>query len=406
MNTTNTSEFITTAKAAQYLGISTATLYRMIDKGIFSPIKTPGGQRRFNIHELDAYLENSKNIIAPQNPSAAKDSADDFTQLTMFGDTENTPLPEPKPRKAPKKESSSEDEPEKEQIVDPRNTLNELTGSEWLPETKSFFFQKGLGSKHPHAQIEKQHPAPYSFQDISRLILFFTKSGMSVLDPFGGVGSTAKACALYGRICTSIELSERWHNLSIERLEYEVGIGSSESHQFINDDCRDVLAQMEDDVFDFMVTSPPYWAILNKKADHKVREGRVSQNLATNYSDDDRDLGNIEKYEDFLDIIVNDVFLQCGRVLKPKKYMCIVVSDFRNKSEFVSFHSDLIQKLNKTEVGGGYRLELQGVKVLAQNHKTLLPYGYPFAYVENIHHQFILIFRKEKLKGKKEKKAK
>ena len=35
MNTTNTSEFITTAKAAQYLGISTATLYRMIDKGIF-----------------------------------------------------------------------------------------------------------------------------------------------------------------------------------------------------------------------------------------------------------------------------------------------------------------------------------------------------------------------------------
>lgn len=406
MNTTNTSEFITTAKAAQYLGISTATLYRMIDKGIFSPIKTPGGQRRFNIHELDAYLENSKNIIAPQNPSAAKDSADDFTQLTMFGDTENTPLPEPKPRKAPKKESSSEDEPEKEQIVDPRNTLNELTGSEWLPETKSFFFQKGLGSKHPHAQIEKQHPAPYSFQDISRLILFFTKSGMSVLDPFGGVGSTAKACALHGRICTSIELSERWHNLSIERLEYEVGIGSSESHQFINDDCRDVLAQMEDDVFDFMVTSPPYWAILNKKADHKVREGRVSQNLATNYSDDDRDLGNIEKYEDFLDIIVKDVFLQCGRVLKPKKYMCIVVSDFRNKSEFVSFHSDLIQKLNKTEVGGGYRLELQGVKVLAQNHKTLLPYGYPFAYVENIHHQFILIFRKEKLKGKKEKKAK
>lgn len=54
--------------------------------------------------------------------------------------------------------------------VDCRNSLNDLTGSEWLPETKSFFFQKGLGAKHPHAQIERLHPAPYSFQDIGRLV--------------------------------------------------------------------------------------------------------------------------------------------------------------------------------------------------------------------------------------------
>jgi DNA modification methylase len=98
-------------------------------------------------------------------------------------------------------------------IIDPRNTLNDLSGREWLQETKSFFFQKGLGAKHPHAQIERQHPAPYSFQDISRLILFFTKKGQKVLDPFGGVGSTAKACAVNDRICTSIELSPKWHEL-------------------------------------------------------------------------------------------------------------------------------------------------------------------------------------------------
>ena len=38
---------------------------------------------------------------------------------------------------------------EKEEIktpkpVDKRNTLNDLNGTEWLPETKSFFYQKGL----------------------------------------------------------------------------------------------------------------------------------------------------------------------------------------------------------------------------------------------------------------------
>lgn len=283
--------------------------------------------------------------------------------------------------------------------IDPRNTLNDLTGREWLPETKSFFFQKGLGAKHPHAQIERLHPAPYSFQDIGRLILFFTKAGNSVLDPFGGVGSTAKACAISGRICTSIELSKEWHELSIKRLDTEVALGSSKNHTFIHADCIPTLQGFADNTFDFMVTSPPYWAILNKKADHKVIKGRVEHNLATSYSDSDHDLGNIAKYEDFMNILVHDVFQQCGRVIKEKKYMCIVVSDFRNKSEFISFHSDLIQRLSHIDVGCSCELTLQGVKILAQNHKSLLPYGYPFAYVENIHHQYILIFRKTK-KGK------
>ena len=38
---------------------------------------------------------------------------------------------------------------------------------------------------------------------------------------------------------------------------------------------------------------------------------------------------------------------------------------------------------------------------MLQNHKSLLPYGYPFAYVENIHHQYILIFRKGNQRKKK-----
>jgi DNA modification methylase len=288
---------------------------------------------------------------------------------------------------------------EVEQTVDPRNSLNDLSGKGWLPETKSFFFQKGLGAKHPHAQIERLHPAPYSFQDIARLVLFFTKEGNKVLDPFGGIGSTAKACALNNRICTSIELSEEWHNLSIKRLETEVAVDSSADHIFINADCIPTLKATESESFDFIVTSPPYWAILNKKADHKVKKGRVDQNLATNYSMNDKDLGNIERYEDFLDTLVTEVFQQCARILKEKRYMCIVVSDFRHKSEFISFHSDLIQQLSHIDAGNKCELTLQGVKILAQNHKSLLPYGYPFAYVENIHHQYILIFRKMRKKS-------
>lgn len=370
---------VSTKIAAELLGVSISTVYRMVEQDILQPTKTPGGQRRFDVAQIEEYKRQSHDIVAPQNPSSVKQSTqyDDSSEIAEE-DVQVSPTEEVKP-------------------VDPRNPLNDLNGSQWLPETKSFFYQKGLGAKHPHAQIERQHPAPYSYQDISHLITFFTKKGMRVLDPFGGVGSTAKACALEGRICTSIELQEKWNDLALKRLEVEVAEEASKEHEFILGDARTVLKGFADCSFDFMVTSPPYWSILNKKADYKVKKERLANQLSTNYSEnDENDLANIGSYEDFLRILVDDVFMECGRVLKPKKYMCLVVSDFRNKSEFISFHSDLIQALNRRETSDGYRITLQGVKVLLQNHKTLLPYGYPFAYVENIHHQYILIFRKDK----------
>lgn len=362
--------YVSSKQAAQILGISVSTVYRMVKKGVLTPSKTPGGQRRFDRRELEDYLEASKGIVAPQNPYRERNPEPMEEELEACSAEESAPA------------------------VDPRNRLNDLTGKEWIPATKSYLMQKGLGANHPHAQIERQHPAPYSFQDIAQLVTFFTKQGQRVLDPFGGVGSTAKACALHGRICTQIELSGRWHELAVQRLETEVAPGASKEHTFLHSDCIPALKAMEDNSFDFVVTSPPYWSILNKKADHKVMQTRVNQELATSYSDDERDLGNVPDYESFLDILVHDVFKECGRVLRTNQYMAIVVSDFRNKSEFISFHSDLIQRINHLALADGSVLNLQGTKILVQNHKSLMPYGYPFSYVENIHHQYILIFRK------------
>jgi DNA modification methylase len=277
--------------------------------------------------------------------------------------------------------------------ADPRNTLNDLSGAEWLPETKSFFFQKGLGAKHPHARIEREHPAPFSFQDIQRLVMFFTKRGQIVLDPFSGVGSTAKACALSERRSVGIELSAKWHELAQERMMVEVGQTDVELHTLIRGDVRDVLPTFGANAFDFVVTSPPYWSILNKSPDHKARE-RVDQNLALSYSDDSNDLGNVADYAEFLSELTK-VFTDCGRVLRPRGYMALVVADFRHKSRFYAFHSDLIQQLDGVAVDAKHQLGLQGIKVLLQNHKSLKPYGYPFAYVENIHHHNILIFKKQ-----------
>ncbi|ODS34244.1 MAG: DNA methylase N-4/N-6 domain protein [Candidatus Scalindua rubra] len=63
---------LNTKEAASFLGISTATIYRMEKKGLVASVRTPGGQRRFSKKILEEYLKESSNIEAPQNPSKYK----------------------------------------------------------------------------------------------------------------------------------------------------------------------------------------------------------------------------------------------------------------------------------------------------------------------------------------------
>lgn len=275
-------------------------------------------------------------------------------------------------------------------LVDKRNELNDLTATEWVQETKSFFYQKGLGASSPEAKYEKMHPAPFSFTDVSKLIRFFTKKNAKVLDPFSGVGSTIKACAELQREGFGVELSDKWCEITQMRLKEESNLKLDKKH-LVCGDSRELEKFFDKNFFDFIVTSPPYWNILEKK-DHKANE-RVINGHDTKYSESDNDLGNIDNYDKFLDEL-SKIFFRCYDLLKPGKYMCIVVSDFRHKSEFYSFHSDLMYKLTDRKLEK--RFHLKGIKVLIQNAKKLFPYGYPFSYVENIHHQYVLILQKPK----------
>ena len=275
---------------------------------------------------------------------------------------------------------------------DPRNKLNALTSKEWIAETVSVWTQKGLGANHPDAQIEKQHPAPFSFTDVARLIRFFTKPNNIVLDPFVGVGSTLKACALERRKGIGFELNPKYAELAIQRIDNEIRdlFSSKEEQRVLVGDAKNLVKELLDDSIDFVVTSPPYWNILHKE-DHKVRQERKRDGLDTKYSNSELDLGNVSDYHEFLEKLTL-ILGACSRVLKLNKYMAVVVSDFRNKSNYVMFHAHLAEALGK------YGLELRGIKVLYQRHKRIFPYGYPYAYVPNIHHQFILILQNKKNK--------
>jgi len=265
-------------------------------------------------------------------------------------------------------------------MTDPRNKLNDLTNTEWIVETKSVWY-----SRPPRRDSRKiKHPATFAETDIERVIRFFTKDGERVLDPFLGTGSTLIACAQSGRIGTGIELINEWADVSRSRL---LDTPEGELQTVIEGDTRQMLPELPDESFEFVVTSPPYWMILNKDKDHKATKERTKKGLDTKYSDSENDLGNVKSYDEFLEQM-QGIFTECGRLLASRRYMCIVVSDFRHKSDFVPYHQHICGVVEKS----GFNLE--GITILAQDSKGLYPYGMPYAFVSNIHHQYILVFRK------------
>jgi DNA modification methylase len=270
----------------------------------------------------------------------------------------------------------------------PINRLNDLTAKEWIPETISVWVQRGLGKSHAHAQIEREHPAPFSFQDIARLIRFFTKAGETVLDPFVGVGSTLKAAAIEGRKGIGIELNKRYAELARVRLKTELAEFSttSRNQKVIRGDARSIIPTLVEKSVKLVVTSPPYWNILHKQ-DHKARQERLSQGLDTRYGNSSADLGNIGTYPEFLTALA-ETFALTRHCLVDGGHLCIVVGDFRHKSRYFMLHADIAREM---ETRG---FTLKGVKVLFQRHKRVFPYGFPYSYVPNLHHQYIVILEK------------
>jgi len=269
------------------------------------------------------------------------------------------------------------------------NLLNDLTAKEWIAETVSVWVQKGLGKNHESAQIEREHPAPFSYRDVSRLIRFFTKRGQTVLDPFVGVGSTLKAAALEGRRGIGIELNPRYVKLAKKRLQTEIAsdLYACRDQKILLGDAAEILSTLPKKSINLVVTSPPYWNILHKK-DHKAKQERLQNGLDTKYSDHPKDLGNIPEYTIFLKRLI-DILTQCRPALVDGGHMCVIVGDFRNKSRYYMFHTDLASAMGKK----GF--SLKGLTILYQKYKRIFPYGYPYAYVPNLHHQYIIILKKD-----------
>ncbi len=285
-------------------------------------------------------------------------------------------------RKKPRKPLSEEGKPGK---YDARNTINDLTGKDWLLLSRSFWFSEPTSEDKP----AYEHPAPFMVRDVEKLISLFTKKGMIVLDPFVGSGTTLLAANKLDRHAIGIDLNRKYKQIAKKRLQ-EKGFSD---YEFIIGDAKEKLDEVE--TVDYIVTSPPYHNILrNSSKGTRHTNGKLYRMGAREgvqyYTDHKNDLGNFDEYSGFI-CALKEIMEKAFAKLGDGKYCSIIISDFTVNKVEVCVQADVVKIMQ--EIG----FMFCGTTVLLQNVKPLFPFGYPYAYKINHHHQNILTFRKPKL---------
>ena len=267
--------------------------------------------------------------------------------------------------------------------VDKRNKLNELDGKNWIKSTKSYW----ISEKCVDDKITLKHPAPFMVKDIIKLVSFFTKKKQIVLDPFNGTGTTLLACCRTGRKGIGIDLNKNYNDLAKKRLKDQPNY---KDQKIIFGNSLNKIKNIEGEI-NYCVTSPPYHNILRNKGngirDVKDNYRKGARTGVEYYSENKNDLGNQKSYQNFLDLfekIMSEVFLK----LKNRSYTSIIISDFTVNKKEKNVQGDVVNLMQN--IG----FDFVGTTVLLQETKPLYPFGYPYSYVINHHHQNIIKFRK------------
>jgi len=110
----------------------------------------------------------------------------------------------------------------------------------------------------------------------------------------------------------------------------------------------------------------------------------------TPYSTREEDLGNLHK-EQFL-YKLKTILKNSIKYLKEEKYLVLFCKDFQPKGKEINMlHFEVVNSLNSIE-----NLNYKGMRIWHDQAMSLYPFGYPYSFVMNQIHQYILIFRKEK----------
>ena len=274
-------------------------------------------------------------------------------------------------------------------VYDRRNTLNELSGKEWTYFLNSIWIKAYPPvADHCGFDLRKVHPCPKPPFLMRDIVNFFTKRDQWILDPFAGVGGTLLGASLCSppRNAVGIDINPVYVSAykSVCRQE------DLKRQEMIAADARDMLdftsvARRE---FDLVLTDPPYSDLMSRpKNGHKKK--LYGRDNPTPFSLSPQDLGNLS-YDAFLGELTQILTIAVSR-LRSKKYLVVFCRDLQPTRERPNLlHADVVNAVCRIP-GIAYR----GMRIWHDQAVDLYPFGYPYAFVMNQMHQYVLVFRKE-----------
>ncbi len=266
---------------------------------------------------------------------------------------------------------------------------SKLTKEEWREYTKTVWAIANTS--------RDDHPAVFPEEIPFRLAKMFSFYGETVLDPFAGTGTTARAVIPIGRRAVCVDQNATYvKTIKKECRKLHNGHDSEfEALEAVRGDSRD-LSFIEDDSIGLVVTSPPYW--------NKANYGRSNTNL-----------GKIENYVSFIET-TRPVFEECFRVLTPGRKICVVTANvnqhtdhglltFPLATDFAVLLRDvgfvMVNEIIWTKDGTGGKWGSYGAQ-----RPIFGSYPYPPNFLFKNVHEYVLIFAKpapRKTKGPKVK---
>jgi DNA modification methylase len=266
--------------------------------------------------------------------------------------------------------------------------LNDLSGKAWALASRSV-------EEYPDTRTEKQreHGACFPASLARQQIEVYTRRGDVVLDPFVGVGTTLDVCVELGRRGIGIELNRTFANRARADI---VRLGATGTQRVITDDARNLRQHVEDESVDFLLTSPPYGALLKEVRGVFAYKWKEHSTIAPvpnprPYSTLPEDLGNLE-YGGFLDAL-STCLVETRAVLRAGAYAVWIVKDFRALKAgvpYVNLHGHFIERAERA----GFTL--WDLRIYNQTrYRPLVCLGYPSRrFYLNIGHSYLVVLRK------------
>lgn len=252
----------------------------------------------------------------------------------------------------------------------------------------------------PRKKNEVLHPAKYPETLIGDFIELFTDPGDAVFDPMLGTGSTVVAALRTGRDGYGTELLQEFADIARHRVQEEAAhhtlpgffpeLDAQRKGVVVCGDATRLgeIEELAGVKFAYSVTSPPYWSMLQNPGSEGQR-GRRQKNLKLVYSNDSRDLGNVQDYDEFL-ASLERVYDQVAEKLTDNGVLTVIVKNVKREHIVYPLAWDLLIRL----CGSSGKYDYLGTTLWCQDDVSLKPFAVGIHWVSNTLHHYCMHFTK------------